>query len=353
MRGCWAAAVCRWICRSAPLFAVACSGSDETSITQLALRGTPAGDAAPSHPIAFASNRYSDERSDIVSMALDGSVQPVTQGQSAFQPRWSPSGSSLAYREQVENTYAEVGLVAPDGTERVVLTTGELSIFGEFPVAWAPDESGVAFATRREGDTTRIWFVPREGGPGAPWLAGDSVDRRELAWSSDARRIAFADYDRGASRHSDGISKDLWVADAADPLRAINVTMGRVYAPINVRWAPDSRRIAFQGYALAADGSIEAISAHEESGPYMPPDYETFIIDVDTTELTRVTADAADEKGVAWSPDGTELLISSDRDGDFDLWLVSLVEPGRDLDLIDDNDDPFDDYWPDWFAARR
>src|SRR5688572_31027339 len=100
MRGNCSAIVCCWLCCSAPLFAIACSGSDTTSVTLPALSEEPAEDVAPRHPIAFTSNRYAAERSDIVSMALDGAVQQVTQGLSVHQPRWSPSGGSLAYREQ-------------------------------------------------------------------------------------------------------------------------------------------------------------------------------------------------------------------------------------------------------------
>lgn len=351
------ALVGRWVRGSSLVLVIACGGSDATSVSMLGLgaEGAPGAteNAASTHPIAFISNRYTGERSDIARMSLDGEVLAITRGVDAYHPRWSGDGDSIAFREQIENTYAEVGLVAPDGTERVALTSGEQAIFGEFPVNWAPGGRAVAFASRHEAETTRIWLVPREGGAGEPWVANDNTDRRELAWSPDGARVAYADYHHGAARHSDGITKDLWVADALDPSRAVNVTAGRVYAPINVRWAPDSRRVAFQAFALDADGAIEGIGSHEQDGPYMPPDYETFFVDLDTAELTRVTNDAAEESGLAWSPDGSELLISSQRDGDFDLWLFAVSDPGQSRNLIDDDDYPYDDRWPDWFAGSR
>lgn len=337
--------------------AAACGSSDTTSVSVFELEEgsaeAPATEGtAASHPIAFQSNRYTAELTDIHRLALDGDVLQVTRGAGADQPRWSPSGDAIAFREQIDNTYAEVGLVAPDGTERVLLTSGEPSVFLEYPVNWTPDEAGIVFAARPDAELTRIWVAPRNGGPRQPLFADDSIDRRELAWSPDGRRIAYADYDRGAARHGDGISRDIWVADALEPSRAVNVTSGRVHAPVQVRWAPDARRVAFQAYALAADGSIEALAPHEQSGPYVPPDYETFIVDVDTGALTRVTDDVADEKGLAWSPDGSGLLVASERDGDLDLWLIPLDDPSQARNLIDDNDLPSDDQAPDWFQGR-
>ena len=45
-----------------------------------------------------------------------------------------------------------------------------------------------------------------------------------------------------------------------------------------------------------------------------------------------------------FSPDGQWILFASDRDGDFDLYAVSL--DGRELRRL--TDDPADDYSPDW-----
>lgn len=333
-----------------------CGGSD-TSRVQPEPNGVSTDGASDvlssTHPIAFTSDRASPDRPDIHLLALDGGVLTVTAVGGLHWPRWSPSGSSIAFREQIENTFAEVGLVDPDGTERVLLTAGEPSIFGDFPVNWTLDEARLAFASRRGPDATRILVVPRDGGASEELFVDDTIDRREIAWSNDGRRVAYPDYDRAAATHGDGISKDIWVADATNPSQAINLTQGRVHAPFEVHWSPDSRTIAFQAFARAADGSLEGVADHEAAGPYVPPDPETFIIDADTASLTRVTDDDADERGLAWSPDGTQLIVSSKRDGDSDLWLIPLDDPSQARNLIDDDDDPSEDLEPDWFPGSR
>jgi Tol biopolymer transport system component len=302
------------------------------------------------YPIVFGSDRDVEGVQDLYLMALDGGVQRVTRTGGLFLPRWSPGGDGIAFRQQVENATAEIGLVAPDGGVQVLLSSGEDAVLWDFPPNWVPDGSGIAYGSRREPETTWIWVMPREGGVPAPLFPGDAASRVELAWSpADPTRIAFADYDRAAATHGDGISQNLWVAPASDVSAAVNLTEGRVHAPRSLRWSPDGTRIAFQAFTFSAPGIVEGTDEHSEEGPYTPPDEEILVVDVESHALTRLTDNTAHDGEVTWSPDGQSLIIMSDRDGDPDLWLVPVDAPDQARNLIDDLDNPREDVAPDWF----
>ena len=46
----------------------------------------------------------------------------------------------------------------------------------------------------------------------------------------------------------------------------------------------------------------------------------------------------------AWSPDGETILFASDRDGDADIWAITL--DSLEMKNITDNEE--DDYTPNW-----
>jgi TolB protein len=336
----------------------ACGSADETGIVSTVGPARPAIEQAAAsllatHPIVFASDRAEPGSSDLYLLSLDGDVRRVTWTGGMALPKWSPRGDDITFREQIENSRAEVGLITPDGSEQVLLTDGEDAVFWSFAPNWALDGEAIAYASRREPETTWLWEVSRQGGSPARVFRDDLFNRREIAWSPDGQHLAYADYDRAAATHGDGISLDIWVASAAAPAAAVNLTQGRVHAPINLRWSPDSTRIAFQAFALNADGSVEGTEVHVEEGPYLPPDEELFVLDASSGDLTRLTDNDANDREPSWSPDGQSMVIMSDRDGDDDIWLLPLnaTDPAR--DLIDDAADPNADDAPDWFWGSR
>jgi Tol biopolymer transport system component len=219
------------------------------------------------------------------------------------------------------------------------LTEGELG-FAPVPPSWSRDGRDIAFGSLRD-DEVRVWVVPSAGGTDEmlfPALAGGQ-DCATWAWSRPSRIAFTGPLDAG---------EDLWMVDNAESTGFVNLTQGRVFAPSFPRWAPDGSRIAFSGYARAEDGTVEGIP-NQEGGT--APGTEIFVVDVSTFELTRLTYDPARDQSPVWSPDGNSLLIASDRDGDFDLWLIPLDDPGQARDLIDDAAEPHADEAPDWYWA--
>ena len=70
-------------------------------------------------------------------------------------------------------------------------------------------------------------------------------------------------------------------------------------------WAPDNRRVAFQGYA---DGV-----------------WHVYVMNADGGNLRAVTSGPFDDREPSWSRDGSRIAFSSDRSGNYDVWDVDVA----------------------------
>jgi Tol biopolymer transport system component len=70
-------------------------------------------------------------------------------------------------------------------------------------------------------------------------------------------------------------------------------------------WAPDGKRVAFQGYA---DGV-----------------WHLYVINADGSGLQAVTSGPFDDREPSWSRDSNHLAFSSDRSGNYDVWDLNLA----------------------------
>ena len=94
-------------------------------------------------------------------------------------------------------------------------------------------------------------------------------------------------------------------------------------------WSPDGRRIAFDSNR---DG-----------------DFEIYVMNADGSGVTRLTDNDADDWSPAWSPDGRRIAFDSDRDGDFEIYVMNA--DGSGVTRLTDND--ADDWSPAWSPDGR
>jgi WD40-like Beta Propeller Repeat len=73
---------------------------------------------------------------------------------------------------------------------------------------------------------------------------------------------------------------------------------------------------------------------------------QIYTVGADGGEVTRVTADSADDRFPAWSPDGSLLAFASDRSGDYEIYAMRLESSGTPTNLTQSPSS--DDYAPAW-----
>ncbi len=103
--------------------------------------------------------------------------------------------------------------------------------------------------------------------------------------------------------------------------------------------------------ALSPDGSrIVFLTARHDPQPMFPNlKYEIYVINVDGSNLTRLTSTDAAEDHPSWSPDGNRILFDADYDGDGYYEIYVMNADGSNLTHLTFNDssDQFADWSPD------
>ncbi|NBB87751.1 MAG: hypothetical protein GVY12_16200 [Bacteroidetes bacterium] len=216
------------------------------------------------------------------------------------EPRVSPSGDRVAFvwrpgPEAFEQLYIkQVGAEIP-----LRLTDAQAA---HASPAWAPDGQSLAFV-QRTGDTAGLYMISSIGGRPRPLLILENQRIQSIDWIPDSTRQAFVlslqDETRGPYRvHTYDVDRDsLYQHSAPAPHGA---------GDAHVRASPDGQQVAFVRTWVPGRQDV-FVAAREEPGV-----------------ARRVTADSAAVTGIAWTPEGDALLVTSDRDGGSALWSFPL-----------------------------
>ncbi|NUQ12061.1 MAG: PD40 domain-containing protein, partial [Gemmatimonadaceae bacterium] len=187
-------------------------------------------------------------------------------------------------------------LPMPQGqTASVTVTEGT-----SMSVAASPD--GRSFAIDLQGT---IWIVPAAGGVARP-VTDFYNDARHPSFSPDGRTIAFQGYRTGGY--------DIW-AVAPDGSNQRRLTSGP-WDDREPAWSHDGTRLAFSS---DRGESISAGQTRAGSG-----NYNIWVLDVRTGQVTQVTRDRGDDFMPTWSPDDREIAFISTRAGGQTIWAVTL-----------------------------
>jgi Tol biopolymer transport system component len=103
---------------------------------------------------------------------------------------------------------------------------------------------------------------------------------------------------------------------------------------------------AYRAVAISPDGQHAAVEVRDgEAGKF-----DLWIYEIARNLRTRFTFDPADDTTAVWSPDGAELLFSSDRSGQYQIYRKSLGGSGSVELLLDSG---LEDYPTDWSPDGR
>jgi serine/threonine protein kinase/sugar lactone lactonase YvrE len=284
------------------------------------------------------------------------SLRLTDDGSAHFFPAWSPDGRSIALWHAPPGGYP--GIVTVDaaparlvivsalgGTERQVMEwVGAIRRIG-----WSPDGRWLAVSPSgtREHLEKGITLVSVETGEQIPWVATDAryAGAAEPAFSPDGRHIAYV-------RRRDDLLSDLFVAtvgaDGRPEGAPVRVDYGGREARLPV-WSADGRQLLIvDGTAMSNGGVVrvwtdasrpaERIVGLEHTDSLgLSRDGRRLVIsrgggDVDIWQLDladptkhrRIAPSTLHDDGGVYSPDGTRIAFSSNRQGPREIWVADI-----------------------------
>ncbi len=209
-------------------------------------------------------------------------------------PAISPDGTRVAFswKDESDERYC-IYVKQVNAESRLRLTDG---VRDDLYPTWSPDGSIVAFL--RRANPFAIFVVPAIGGP-AREVAPVGFGIHGLDWSPDGAWIAFTSYEGYGS--PTGIQL---VSPETGEKRTLTDPPPQSATYSWPRFSPDGHTIAF----LRSSNSVQR---------------DVYLLPVNGGEVRRLSRLLCPMSGLAWTADGSRLVLSASQGQDHLLWLVS------------------------------
>jgi Tol biopolymer transport system component len=304
-----------------------------TSQVAISLSCESAPPAGAGHELAFVSNRSPDElhgiQDRVYLMNDEGTgVRALLGVPNKDQRRlsWLPGGQQLNF---IASRY-DAEAFAPNDVDILDLASDDLRtvLTGPyfFRFQWSPDGLRLAYTKDlepfpdSEGEAPLQVFVADADGSNARQLGPRDLLRWSPTWAPDGTRLAFV---RSGPAGQD-IAISPW--DRFDEAPVPAELPDGIFID-DLTWSPQGNKLLFSAIL---------------------PDIKSYIyvINTDGNGLARLTQAQGREGDYnpTWSPDGTKIAFHSDRDGNFEIYVMNA--DGSEQTRLTNN--PADDIGPAW-----
>ncbi|HEX2059386.1 MAG TPA: protein kinase [Thermoanaerobaculia bacterium] len=241
--------------------------------------------------------------SSLLVVDVDSGAERRLLESDAVQPDWSPNGHRIAYwsisGDAAQRDIWTIDPRAKDPRQSIVRVTNDAAV--DWNPVWSPDGQYLYFGSDRNG-SMNLWRVRIDEQSGRPRGAPEAVTTpahfsAHYSIARDGRRMVFSAIDQSESLR----------AASFDP--AAGVVRG------------ESRPIVAGSFLVfssqvSPDGRFVAIT--NRGGQE-----DVFVIEIATGEIRQLTNDAARDRGVTWSPDGSRIYFYSQREGGrYAIWSI-------------------------------
>jgi Tol biopolymer transport system component/DNA-binding winged helix-turn-helix (wHTH) protein len=229
-------------------------------------------------------------------------------------PTFSPDGSQIAF---AWNEGAEAGhqfdlYVKSLGSERLLRLTHQPSTW--VSSAWSPDGSTIAFV-RQTDEGAGIFIIPALGGSERSIVSnGVAVGYIQISWSPDGHLLAYSGY---------------------GPTGAPQVNLVSVDTASTRPLAPAPQCLSAAQPAFSPDGKQLALVCISSSAVYTVD-----VVELPDGPVRRLASMLGEPQGLAWTADGSRLIVSNDPGDGGELWQFTLNGEREQLPFGEDGSAP-------------
>ena len=250
-------------------------------------------------------------------------IDQSLEWQSAFNPRISPDGKRVVYEVQKtnweENAFERNLWIAEVASgETHALTTAKKSSTNP---EWSPDGKWIAFLSDRPGQMAgtpegkkQLYVISAEGGE-AQQVTKVENDVSAFEWAPDSKRIVFSmtDPETKAMKdrkekygdysvvHGDYQMTHLWLVEfssgSSTAAEPKRLTEGDQFSVGDFSWSPDGTRIAF---SAQRDPDLISIGTAD-----------LYVIGVNDKSVRKIVSTPGPDRNPHWSPDGTRIAFET------------------------------------------
>lgn len=250
-------------------------------------------------------------------------IDQSLEWQSAFNPRISPDGKRVVYEVQKtnweENAFERNLWIAEVASgETHALTTAKKSSTNP---EWSPDGKWIAFLSDRPGQMAgtpegkkQLYVISAEGGE-AQQVTKVENDVSVFEWAPDSKRIVFSmtDPETKAMKdrkekygdysvvHGDYQMTHLWLVEfssgSSTAAEPKRLTEGDQFSVGDFSWSPDGTRIAF---SAQRDPDLISIGTAD-----------LYVMGVNDKSVRKIVSTPGPDRNPHWSPDGTRITFET------------------------------------------